>query len=459
LGEGKPLEAWLMVPLVRLGGQPLAAIRALHVLVGMIGAVLTYRLARHLDDRWTAFSCGVLFALCPFVVYLQRLALSDIFLCTAGIWVLVSALELIQSPNWARAAGLAASLVLAAFCKFPVGFVFLASMPLALVLLPSHERRTLLHRPVLAKVLAAHAPVALLALAVAVAAIIRLGRGQSPGFGLQDLVGVGMGQYQDIATVIGVQRPNLVDELTTQLSWPVVALALIGLAASALSRDWRLRWLIAVGALPMLGIGLLARFWFSRYLLFTLPPLIVGAVSGWRRLSQHAGRLRLPVELAVLTICVGFMGHQSALLILDPAAASWSPVDRFQYFEGWSSGYGYPEAARFVLEARDAPQTIYSLDGHSAYQLRNYLPAQWGSRVRPIFYGPDGKALRSEAARLENLLNRTPAWIIIPEQLLQTYLDSSFGRMNSGQISLRRIALFDKPGSRARLAIYEVTRR
>ena len=471
LGEGKPLEAWLMAPLARLGGQPLAAIRALHVLAGMIGAVLTYRLARRLADRWAAFTCGVLFALCPFVVYLQRLALSDIFLCTAGIWVLVSTLELIQFPKWTRAAALAASLVLAAFCKFPVGFVFLASMPLALVLLPSHERRTLLHwsrgsgdvpggdRPALAKMLAAYAPVALLALVVAVVAIVRLGRGQPPGFGLQDLVGVGMGQYQDIATAMGVHRPNLVDELTTQLSWPVVALALIGLAASALSRDWRLRWLIAVGALPMLGIGLLARFWYSRYLLFTLPPLIIAAVSGWRRLSQHAGQLRLPVELAVLIVCAGFMGHQSALLILDPAAASWSPVDRFQYFEGWTSGYGYPEAARFVLEARDAPQTIYSLDGHSAYQLRNYLPAQWGSRVRPIFYGPDGKVLLSEAARWENLLNSTPAWIIIPEPLLQTYLDSSFGRMNSGQISPRRIALFDKPGSRTRLAIYEVTQR
>jgi 4-amino-4-deoxy-L-arabinose transferase-like glycosyltransferase len=459
LGEGKPLEAWLMVPLVRLGGQPLAAIRALHVLAGMIGAVLTYRLARHLNDRWAAFTCGVLFALCPFVVYLQRLALSDIFLCTAGIWVLVSVLDLIQSPDWTRAAALAASLVLAAFCKFPVGFIFLASMPLALVLLPSHERRKLLHRPVLAKVLGAYAPVALLALTVAVAAITRLRHGQSPGFGLQDLAGVGMGQYQDIATVMGVQRPNLVGELTTQLSWPVVALALIGLVASALSRDWRLRWLIAVGVLPMLGIGLLARFWFSRYLLFTLPPLIVGAVSGWRHLLQHAGRWRVPVELAVLTVSVGFMGHQSALLILDPAAASWSPVDRFQYFEGWSSGYGYPEAARFVLESRDAPQTIYSLDGHSAYQLRNYLPAQWGSRVRPIFYGPDGKTLPGEAARLENLLNSTPAWIIIPEQLLQTYLDSSFGRTHSAQINLQRIATFDKPGSRARLAIYDVTRR
>ena len=472
LSDAKPLEVWLMVPLVHLGGQPLAAIRALHVVVGMIGAVLTYRLALHLDDRWTAFTSGVLFALCPFVVYLERLALSDILLCTTGIWVLVSILELIQSPNWKRTAALAASLVLAAFCKFPVGFVFLASMPLAFLLLPSHERRTLLHPPVVAKVLAAHAPAVLLALIVAVTDIIRVARGQSPGFGLQSVIGVGMGQFQSITTVIGVPRPNLVDELTAQLSWPVAALALIGLAASALSPDWRPRWLIVVGVLPLLGIGLLAKFWYSRYLLFTLPPLIVGAVSGWRRLSQHARvlartdvsrcrrvLLRLPVESAALAACVGFMGYQSALLIFDPPAATWSALDRFQYFEGWGSGYGYPEAARFVLGARDAPQMIYSLDGHSAYQLRNYLPAQWSSRVSPIFYGPDGKALGSQTARLENLLNHTPAWIIIPEPLLQGYLDSSFGRADSARINLQRIATFDKPGSRARLAIYDVTRR
>src|SRR5579859_3512754 len=44
LGDGKPLEAWLMVPLVGLGPEPIALIRGLHVLSGMLGAVLTYRL-------------------------------------------------------------------------------------------------------------------------------------------------------------------------------------------------------------------------------------------------------------------------------------------------------------------------------------------------------------------------------------------------------------------------------
>jgi 4-amino-4-deoxy-L-arabinose transferase-like glycosyltransferase len=81
LGDGKPLEAWPMVPLVRLGFHPLIAARALHVLAGMIGAVLTYRLALQLNDRGTAFVSGALFAICPFVVYLQRFALSDMFMC------------------------------------------------------------------------------------------------------------------------------------------------------------------------------------------------------------------------------------------------------------------------------------------------------------------------------------------------------------------------------------------
>jgi 4-amino-4-deoxy-L-arabinose transferase-like glycosyltransferase len=459
LDEGKPLEAWPMVPLVRLGLPALAAMRGLHVLAGMIGAVLTYALALEVSDRRTALASAVLFAICPFAVYLQRLALSDMFMCAAGIWVLLSVIKLIKSPTWPYAGALALSLVLAAFCKFPVGFIFLISMPLALLLMPSRERRGLLRRPVLTKLLTAHAPVTLLALTVIVVAVVRLRLGRSPGFGLKDFVGIAIGRYPDIAGVIGVPRVNLTDELTAQLSWPVTVIGLIGLAAGVLFNGWRQRWLIAMGAAPILGIGLLAEFWFPRYLLFTLPALIVGAASGWQALLLRAGRARYPVAIGILTVCVGFMGHQSALIILDPAGARWSALDRFQYFEGWSSGYGYPDAAKFVLGAADAPPIIYSLDGHSAYQLLTYLPAAWISRVKPVYYGQHGEVLRSEDARLENLLSRTPVWIIISEQLLQEYLDSSFGRSGAERINLRQIAVFAKPGARARLAVYEATRR
>jgi hypothetical protein len=458
LSEGKPLEAWPLVPVVMFAPQPLAAIRALHVLYGMIGAVLTYWLASEVTNWRTAFAAGVLFVICPFVVYLERFAHSDILMCAAGIWVLLSVLRLLRSPSWPNSISLALALVLGALSKLPVGFVFLTSMPLALLLMPAHERRAMLHNPAFTRLIVAHMPAALLAGAVIVVAIVRLRRGQVPGFGVQDFVGISIGHYQGIAATIGVSRPSLSGELSTQLSWPVVALGLIGLAASALLNDWRHRWLIVVGAAPMLAISWLATFWYSRYLLFTLPPLIVAAASGWHSLAARVPRHPGAVALAAFAVCVVFMLPQSVRLIIDPSTARWSPLDRFQYFEGWVSGYGYPEAAQFLLQARDAPQMVYSLDGHSAYQLRTYLPREWSNRVQPVSYGDDGRSLHNEEERLHNLLDHAPDWIIVSEQLLQFYLQADFGRGSGARLRLRKIASFDKPGARVQLAIYEVTR-
>jgi hypothetical protein len=459
LADGKPLEAWPMVPLFLMFPQPLWAIRAVHVLAGICGAVLTYRLALQLGSRGRAFACGALFAICPFVVYLQRLALSDIFMCSAGVWVLIRGGKFVVSPTWLNASVLAGALVLAALCKLPVGLIFLLSMPMALPALPAHERRQLLQPAALGKLLSAHAPGALLALAVIVAALLQLQRGRPAGLGVSDLMGIGMGRYTDIAAVIGVAHVSLIEELTTQLSWPVTVIAAIGLVAGAILGDWRERWLLAVGVVPMLGIGLLANFWYSRYLLFTLPPLIICAVSGWHHLALRARRQRYIVEPGVLAVCLGFMGVQSARIIADPIEARWSPVDRFQYFDGWGSGYGYPQAAKFLMEAPDVPAMIYSLDGHSAFQLLTYLPPEWSHRVKTVFYARDGTPLRSDQARLENIIRQGRAWIIVSQQLLDGYLDSSFGPSFSSRFGLRQIAMFDKPGARARLAVYEVMRR
>jgi len=452
LGEGKPLEAWPMLPFLWLA-HPLTGIRAVHVLAGIAGVVLTYRLATLLGaGRWLAFTCGALFGVCPYVVYLERMALSDILMCAAGIWVLVSELELLQVPGWRRSAVLATALVLAAGCKLPVGFVFLISMPLALALMPVDVRRRYLHRAVSAKLLAAHGPAILLVLAVAGLSLVRWQRGQTPGFGVQDLVGIGLGGY-----LISLPRPTLLGELTAQLSWPVVLLGSIGIAASAFAGDWRQRWLIVVAGLPLLAIGLLARFWYSRYLLFTLPPLIVAAVLGWHGLAQRARRLSRVLELGVLAVCLVCLVPQSMRLILRPQVARWSAVDRYQYFEGPGSGYGYPEAADFILRANDVPRRIHSLDGHSAWQLRSYLPATWRARVTFVFFGTDGRVLRSDGERLQNLLTPPRSWLIAPEPLLRRLLESSVGATNAAQLRLRPLAAFDKPGERTRLAIYEIT--
>ena len=456
LDEGRPLQVWPLVPLVRLawlGGNPLVVMRAMNTLAGMTGAVLTYRVATRFGDRWTAWMCGVLFAVCPFVVYLQRLALADMFLCTAGLCSLLCALRFIESPSHTRATLLASSLVLAALSKLPVGFVLMALVPIALVFLPAAERGVLLRRPLRDRLLYAHGPVVVLAALVTLIATVRVHEGKSPGFGLQTFAGMALGA-EDVARGYGVRGVSLAGELSAQLSWPVVAVALSGIVATAVLGSGRDRWLLAVGALPMLGIALLARFWFSRYLLFTLPPLIISAVTGWKAVSRRIGGGRL--DVVVFAGCLVVMGRRSALLIVDPQAASWSRVDRIQYIEGGGSGYGYPEAARFILASHEAPAAVYSLDGHSAYQLQSHLPSTWRGRVKPIFFGKDGAWLSTEAERANRLLESTPTWIVAVDETLPHYLESTLGASRAG-LSLPPIATFDKPGARTRVSLWGVT--
>jgi len=457
LADGKPLQVWPMVPFVWLGLPPLGVIRAVNVLVGMIGSLLLYRLALSTtENRATAFVSGAMFAICPFVIYLQRLAVAETFLCVAGIWALINVIEFLAEPTPTRAALLAASLVLAAFCKFPVGFVFVLALPVALLSMPAETRAALLDKHARTQMLIALTPVLTLAIAVIGIVLVQLYLGRAPGFGMRIFLGMGFGQFADIAKAFGVPGVYLITELAAQFSWAVLIIAAIGIAASTVLGDWRQRWLIAMGLFPMLCIGGFADFWFSRYLLFTLPPLIVAAVSGWRALATRLEQFTTAIEVTVLAICAAFMGKQSTLLIADPISAQWSKIDRVQYFEGSGSGYGYSEAAQFILAASKAPPTIFSIDSHGAYQLKTFLPREWKDRVRPAFYAADGAVLRTPEQRLNNVIEASPTWALVSEELLESYLDSTFGS-SQALLQLRLIRRFERPGTRSKLALYEVT--
>jgi 4-amino-4-deoxy-L-arabinose transferase-like glycosyltransferase len=452
LGDGKPLEAWPMVGFVRWGAPPLLTMRVFHVLAGLLCAWLTYRLALDLTGRGAALAAGILVAICPFTVYLERFALSDVVLCAAGLATLVGVSRFMEHQRGAVAIG--ACLVLAALAKLPVGFIFLSAAPVAL--LARHGSAPPLDRAARRKLLAAHMPAVLLALAILLEALRRVQRGLEPGFGLQDLIGIGLGGYRGIEDSLGAPRPTLLRELAVQLTWPVLVAGALGIAGAALAGPWRARWLIAVGLAPMLAIGYLASFWFSRYLLFTIPPLTVCAVAGWSSCAKSRGRWRAAAAAGTFALCAVLLLRQSALLILAPSAAHWSPVDRFQYVEGPESGYGYREAAKFIETAPSPPRRIFSLNGHSAYQLLAYLPREWDDRVAPVFYASDHAALEDPGARLANL-ERQSAWIIAPVPELEREWHASFGAISHP--ALEPIALFDKPGARGKLGLYVLTGR
>jgi len=433
LNVGKPLEAWLAAPLVYLGGDPLVIMRSLHVLAGLIAVLLTFQIAEWVtSSRTGALASAVLVALCPFVVYLERMALAEIYLCAGCLLVTLTTLRFWQKPNKRRAAVLGLALLSAAFTKFPIGFIFAAWLPLVFVFASPEERQRLL-RP--QEVFIALAPISTLLGSVLLIALVRSLQGLSPGFGLGLLQRQSSGV--EIGTSLGQNLIRLIYETEAQLRWPVLLLGGFGVALGLISGNRYQRWLAVTGLLPWLGLLLIAREWSSRYLLFSIPVLLIGAVGGWALVLRNQW-----VKGFLLAIPLLYFAHQSALLVLNPPAARWSESDRWAYISGWPSGYGYVEAARYLCSS-GSTLPVHALEVGTAMQLALSLPSECQIEVRQL-HVVDGRPIPPEERRVLFLEN-CPALLITPDAL-----DPS----DELQAHVQYIAGFEKPGSQAQVTLY-----
>jgi hypothetical protein len=146
---------------------------------------------------------------------------------------------------------------------------------------------------------------------------------------------------------------------------------------------------------------LLGYYIFARYLYFTLPFFLVGALWGlyWliEWLQAKAPRFsadKLPGRLlfaAALIICMALPIQASVAILRDPATAPIDPMDKWQHITGWPSGYGIRKAAAYLKEKADqGPIDIfckYEDNVGTPYEaLRIYLDAHPNVRFHIAFW-------------------------------------------------------------------------
>lgn len=439
LNVGKPLEAWLAAPLIfLLGGDPLIIMRSLHVLAGLLTAILTFPTAMIVTSSPSrALLSAVLVALCPFVVYLERMALVEIYLCAGGLLSIMAILRFWQTSDWKRAVFVGLALVLTAFAKFPIGFIFALWLPLAIIVASCEERRRLL-KP--REVSLALGPVVTLFGLVLCIAWMRVRQGLPPGFGLGLLHQ--QSSYTEVETLLFWNLKRLLYELEAQLGWPALLLGVVGILISLVKGTRYQRWLAATGLLPWLGIVVIAREWSSRYLLFSIPPLVISAVAGWSSVLKSRW-----VKGVLVLIPLGFFSFQSVVLILDPPAARWSEGDRWGYIGGWPSGYGYAEAARYLCSS-DLSLAVYTLEVGTAMQLMMSLPPGCQVEIYQL-HVVDGNPVAPETRR-SLLLEKCPALLVAPDAL-----DPSDELIAHTEY----VTGFSKPCSLSQVALYKCVSR
>lgn len=351
------------------GGHDLVASRVLTVAFSLVTLVGLWALTRRLYDQRTAALAGLLYVLCPFTLFHDRLFLADPVMSTFLALLMVASVDLARRPRVREAvlAGLALTLVVLS----KANGVLLAFVPAAAWLAFARP----LARAPRALATAYGLAVVLLALPLArfleTTSAVRFAIGNSAVPPLERVA------------------PNLAllgEWLRVWATPPLCALALGAAVVSLARRQAAGLFLAAIAFVPLALLVPTATVWYSRYVLFVALPGLVLAARALAGLADFgATRLGLGTDgrgwllAAATALALGPSLVQDAALWTDPRRAEMPADDRFQYVDGWPSGYGVRDTVAWAARERAR------LPGGMTVVVRSHAPLTTVMALRAAF--------------------------------------------------------------------------
>jgi len=340
-GKGLPifLNA-LVLPLA--GGHDLAASRAVTAALSLLTVAAVFFLARRLYDDRTAVVAALLYVFCPFALFHDRLFLADAALTAFFSLALVASIDLARSGR--RRDGVLCGLALALATLSKANGVLLLFVPAAAWLALARPLRRS------AAALAAAGAVALTLLAVPMWVFVRG----------TDAVRVSLGGGEPPLGRVARNIPLLAEWLWTWGTAPLCVLAAAAVTLAVVRRHAPSLFLVSVALLPLAALVLTATTWYPRYVHFVAVPALALAAHALVRLVDALPARAAPSGSARAAVLAGatLAALAPALaddwrLWTDPLRARMPPTDRFQYVEGWPSGYGPRETVALVRRERE----------------------------------------------------------------------------------------------------------
>jgi 4-amino-4-deoxy-L-arabinose transferase-like glycosyltransferase len=336
LSDGKqPLYMWALMPVLKIISDPLIAGRGLSAIIGM-GTVIGMGLLSWVlfQNRGLALISALLWAVIPFAVFFNRLALVDGLLTCFIVWGTALAVLAFQRLRWD----------FAMLAGFAFGFAWLTKSPavFALVLLPSllifswpHHRE----KYFISRILLLTSTIYILAFGMY--QILRLG----PEF---HLIAIRNRDYirplsQVLANPLDPLVPHLRDGI--KFFWYFLTPAGIILAVwglvSCRKKYLRERLILSFWWLvPVMVQAFIAQVFTARYLLYTAPFAVLLASLGIMNFGKNfKWALGLVVVPSVLFDC---------LLFTTPQSLPLPRIERAGYLEEWTAGFGIRQVSDYI---------------------------------------------------------------------------------------------------------------
>lgn len=365
LSDGKqPLFMWLLMFVLGVIKDPLFAGRFLSVLAGLGSLIGIFLLSYELfKDKKTSLLAALFYAVVPFFVFFDRMALVDSLLAMFGIWFFYFGVLLIRNLRLDLAMITGMILGAALIIKSPALF-FAILLPLTLFFAPwvnLKKRKKML--PYLIKAVGLWLVVYIFGFGIY--NLLRLG----PNF---QMIGLRNKDYvfsfkEILSHPFDPLKPHLFDLarwLPNLLTWPILLLALAGLIWMWWRREnWRQgTWLFLISVVPLFAQAVFAKVFTPRYILFTVWPLIVLAAYFY---SMMIRKLKIKNSLLVLLILLIVIPslYYDYLLLTYPEKAPLPRRMRSGYLEEWTAGQGIEEIADFIKKEAETKNVLVGTEG------------------------------------------------------------------------------------------------
>lgn len=347
--DGKqPLFMWFTIPFFKLSNDPLVAGRLVSVATGFGALVGIGFLAYLIFGNLLVVSLSMLvFAVLPYSVFFDRMALADSMLTMFGIWSLAFSVLFAKTKKLDHAMLLGFAIGGGLLTKSPaIMFYVWLAMAIVFFFKPKEHKTKDIFNLLLGLF-------AMVAISQMMYNILRLG----PAF---EMIGARNQDYlYTWREMLGHPLVPLIGNLKTTINWlwllfsPTLLLTLIFGFIPKKTRKLSI-FLLLVSLLPLVAQASIAKVYTSRYALFAVVPLVPVIGLGLHWLVTRKGLLIKLSAIALLVVPIIF----SALCVFAPTKAPLPYDMHTGYLEEWTSGWGQKEIANYFLDLESKGEKV-----------------------------------------------------------------------------------------------------
>lgn len=358
LSDGKtPLFMWSIIPLLKIFDDPLFAGRFLSVLAGFTTLSGVFLLSWRVFNLRVALWSALIYAIVPYTVFFDRMALVDSMLAAFTIWSLLFVIWILKSQRLDLAMILGYLLGGALLTKTPA-MVNLLALPLTFLGFTFKKDK----KYQLLKLLGSW--VVAISIALLAYNLLRLGpefhklsaRNADYVFSPADLARRPLDPFIPHLRDIADWFPKL-------LTWPILLIGGIGMIRVIWEKNKMGLVILIWTAVPLILQMAFLKTFTARYLLFSIPPLLVLAGYVFERAISSIKIITVIKIITAVFLISALPLYFDYFLLSDPQKAPLPKAERRGYFEDWTAGYNFKEIANFLVDKKKIGPVVVGTEG------------------------------------------------------------------------------------------------